>query len=85
MGGTVYVFDNGLLRQAASPLRDFKEGFDRNDIAEVRTTTRVTLIPGDGLLGFHRLAIMGLASGRECSRSSLHGSYCRLQRRDIRL
>lgn len=52
-----YVFDNGLLRLLCR-FSDFEEGFKKT-VSRGPDDSRI-IDTGKGLLGFHRLAIMGL-------------------------
>ena len=60
----------------------FKQGFDQT-ISRGPDDSRI-VDTGRGLLGFHRLAIMGLTP-EGMQPFELDGSYARVQRRDLRL
>lgn len=60
----------------------FTAGFDRTK-SRGPDDSRVLRL-GDGVLAFHRLAIMGLEPGRDAAFRAGRG-LCRLQRRDLRL
>ena len=68
----VYVFDHGILRRKNSSWKGFREYFDRT-ISRGSDATRLVETE-NGILGFHRLAIMGLTP-EGMQPFSLNGNY----------